>query len=593
MREPSEAELFFHGAILHHKKACARQRKLWDKHVAMYRGDEPPLEDDPFTWAEDPSADIEDRRIHGDANWLYAFIDTLVATICPSLPAVTVRSPRKALSNAAKYRSALVSTYFDRDNMANKLRRLAARSALYPTSFLKVTWDKAKQRPRYRVLTPEDVWYDDTVDDWDDVRYVIQRVPRTKAEIIRRKRQRGNQHGLYDAEVVDAIDWDNKHPRRAGDAESDNKSHYVWTIVYEVWDLVGEKFYLFTEGCPVPLLAEALPYKEVKNPFVPCTFNDGLRGVAGVSDASLAAPTITRLNQLAGLRLWHVLTTIPVPVIHEGLVDDGEEFEEQYTEANGPGRVLKLRAPPNVNIRDVLGSTPTPNLPADFERAMEGLQEVVESVLALPRYARGQVGQADVATELALTDSAIKTRNSRRQRELYRVVELAAEYTLGLAAQYLKDEDEILVELDAAKEQEVYVSRQTMALGDEARRLFRYKANPYDARDDNSVVRLKAILETLQALTSSPHVNQRRLFQELLQLLKMDHLLNTEEEEAAAVAAAQGGAPNMASQMPGDIPAAPGMPDEISPLLQGGEIPLGDGGGEVPAGLEGGSVPAF
>jgi hypothetical protein len=115
------------------------------------------------------------------------------------------------------------------------------------------------------------------------------------------------------------------------------------------------------------------------------------------------------------------------------LVDNIEDFMDAMEMADGPGMVIPLAANPGIGVNEVLGVTPMPTLPAEFGRSRNTIENNIQFTLGLPSYARGEVGQSDVATELALTDTATRTRNARRQKMIYNVIEWSmATKTRGL-----------------------------------------------------------------------------------------------------------------------------------------------------------------
>lgn len=140
----------------HKKTRCAEMRD-WAYAASLYRSEDPESpggsagED---TWAlmglglDDNDNDTCDR------NELFAFLDQLVATICPPNPEVTIKARRTQMREAAKYRELLINEVFGLEKLAVKLWRAVGRACIFPRSFLKVTWNKKKARPQIRVVNP-------------------------------------------------------------------------------------------------------------------------------------------------------------------------------------------------------------------------------------------------------------------------------------------------------------------------------------------------------------------------------------------------------------------------------------------------------
>jgi hypothetical protein len=62
---------------------------------------------------------------------------------------------------------------------------------------------------------------------------------------------------------------------------------------------------------------------------------------------------------------------------------------------------------------------------------------VIEFILGIPQYSRGVVGVADVATEVALADTATRTRNGRRIKMIEDAIDTLAHKVVGLYEEFL------------------------------------------------------------------------------------------------------------------------------------------------------------
>lgn len=563
---PSAAETFWSTTIAGHKARMAQTRETWAKHVRAYRSEH---FQSPSDSREGGSDDVS-----VEANYLFAFTDSLIASICPPNPQVDVVPRRRALKKAGQYRTLLVNDFMIRQNVAAKLWKLAARAVIYPRAFVKLAWNTKKRQPVLRVLGPQWVFFDQEAEDWEDLRYIIEVTVLTRGEVERRVKKKRS--GFYSAEAMKYIkyasypDWlrsDGELDRSEDQTEQDAaRQVYEWATVYEVYDLVGEKFYHFAEGVREALYVGELPYAHLKNPFNVLVFNDNLEDLGGLSDAKLVYKTLERLNTMSSLRSWHTRTTIPVPIIHEGLLDDPDEFKDALENISGPGQYVGIKLPQNVSVNDVMGSTPTPQLPVDWDKCMAELTGLVEFVLGLPAYARGDLGQSDVATELALANEATRTRNSRRQKALYLLLAWMARGVIGLYTAYLRPEDKIPMRLMDEGGDDVELTRDSLALpaagADGEAPLedvfgWDYDALPFNASEENSVVKLKTLEVFLPVLMNNGAVDQVALARYLAELLKMPDIIAE--------------APPQGAPAPG-APAAPGMgslPSVTAPV--GGE----------------------
>ncbi len=128
--------------IQDHVRKMEEERKQWAKHIACYRGDS-------YRYGREQtdggSADVT-------GNHLFAFTDSLLASVCPPNPEVTISPRKEKLRKAAAMREALVNDFFHRNNIGESLWRLASRAVIYPRSFVKVVWSSKKGRPLLRVV---------------------------------------------------------------------------------------------------------------------------------------------------------------------------------------------------------------------------------------------------------------------------------------------------------------------------------------------------------------------------------------------------------------------------------------------------------
>lgn len=548
-----------------------------------------------------------------ETNYLFAFADTLVANVVPPNPKVTIKANRQVLEDSAKFRSALVNRIFDRERLSSKLWKAATRASVWPRAFIKTVWSETHKRPIFRVISPQYVLLDLQAEDWEDVRYIGEISVLTKSEFKRRLKKKGKAEGHYRADAEKEVVF-GEYPKwlepddDAGDAQEDVdivRGNYQWTVVYEIYDLVAQKFYHFADGVDRPLMVSALPYKFLPNPFTMLVFNDNLRDIGGMSDAELVYPTIERINEMKALEMWHCKTAIPITTVHGALVDAPDQLQESLEAVDGPGQSIIIDAKQNVGINEVVGQTPVPSLPVEWQRIQQGLAGDVEFVLGMPAYQRGQVGQSDVATELALTDTATRTRNARRQQVIYNAISWCARAVIALYQENMNPDESIPVRLvDGADETEL--TRELMAFGHEDSEdgqtltplsddpwAYDYSANAYNASAENDVTRLKQLeifLPVLQNGVQMGLVDGRELMKQLTELLRMPELLAEPAEEQQPQmmppgAMPQPGAPKAAEVLPGN------MPPEAAAFMGGGnEVTQGSGSQKVPGGMEGGTA---
>lgn len=530
-----------------HKESRKAELPSWEYVSQLYRSQDPENGDDDLL----RFYDMEDEDERFDRNELFSFLDQLVATICPTNPEVLINANRRAMRNAARFRTKLINEIFEMENLPTKLWRAVGRACIYPRAFLKTTWSSRNARPKIRVVNPHFIFYDEMASEWEDVKYVCEVKMLTRGEFMSRvkKSKRGKGDYCLSPEMLKKVpfgkheEWMAQHDSSGLYTGSSNKTKhaYKWVPVYEFYDLVSKTLYHFVDGLPDPVYEEPLPYQLHQNPYYMIVFNDNLKNNNGLSDASLVRPTLDRLNDLNALQLWHIKAGIPIPVLHEGLTDDTDDFTTQYRNASGPGDIITLAAQPRVKIQEVLGHTPVPQLPVEWNAVTQQMLEVIERILGLPGFARGQVGNTDVATEAALAGDHVKTRNSRRTKIVHMAVEWLSRSIINLFIEFMPINTTIPMQL-VDDGPEASVSRRLLGFGIPQNGVveadnpwdYKFQALAFNGDEDNRIVRLKNLTELLPSLVQNPEVNQRRLWEEVLALVKMERVLNTEEESQQA-----------------------------------------------------------
>lgn len=574
--------------ITAHKNAAEAERKQDERYTRWYRSE---------FWGKnmDMASSRKDEDVAVESNYAYGFIDTMIASIVPPNPQATVEAYEDEDKEAATNREYLINDLFYRSRYSLLLAKLAALTAISGIAFQKVVWNKDSKKPKIRVLPRRFVWYDRSIEAWEDVPYVIEVTVVSKEDFddrIKNKIYKKPEHmprfGAYP-------DWMLPLENQAREAAS---AIFNWTIIYEVFDIAGNAYYHFAEDQASPLYKDKLPYTYLKNPFKPLIFNLSLDGFGGISDIQMIDRALNMLNELDTLELRHAQSSIPVTVVHEGLLRNPSSFKEQLQKAVSPGDGVGLDADPGVSIRDVLGQTPVSQLTPSFNLMRSRLRETIEFQLAIPQYSRGTVGVADVATEVALADQAVKTRNGRRLQLLYEIMAWTAEAFICLYEQFLPHGAKFHVDgpMDSnGVTTSIPISRDSLA----ARALpgtpeyvqekiddvngfgekFKYRITPYSPTENSKAIQLKNLQSVLPILLQHPEANPRGVLEKVISLLQIDGtgVLKTEQQkqqEAQAAALAQGQLP-----VPGQLPI-PGQDPNLPPDLNQ-PPPPGQGGGPL------------
>ena len=584
------------GLIDTHKAKSHIDQKKFDRFRALYTSKMASRQDVPQGAADPVSEGSYDLNL--ETNYPYAFVDTMVANICPNNPEVTVNARRKGLHEPAKYREALINDTFRRVSSHRVLWRAATMASVYPRSFVKTVWNFRKRSPDFLPIDPRYVWYDLSVDRWEDVRYVIEVTVLTRQDFNARVKTSKKKDRPYSPEVAEKAqygaypNWLRDQTQGKSYMNDSSKEVFEWVTVYEVYDFSGEgRYYHYLEDQEEPLFGGELPYRFVRNPFYRLTFNDNLQDIGGLSDVTLIAPVLDRLNELDTLMLWFAQTAIPITLVNSGLCDNPERVRSQLRDSTTPGSIVEVMGKANASISDIIGHTQTPSLSPEFAASRDRCIQIIEFILGIPQYSRGVVGVSDVATEVALADTATRTRNGRRQKEIYDLINWQSQGIVGLYEEFLADDEILPIRLlGNAETLEItrasMLAREVQASRGEDPLEYDYEAVAYSPTENNRLVQLRTLQQFFPLLSESPDVDQSTLIKKLAELLQMEDIIKDKaQREAEAQAAEQQAAAAQAQA------AAPPSPDTIAsgalppgaepvmPPLPGG---AGAGGGQSP-----------
>ena len=590
-----------------HRNKARTETDRWDKYRGAYMGD---FYGSSATAPQGSGGGGGTEDLSMETNFAYAFADTAVANICPTNPEVNVLARREAMAKAARYREALVNDTLDRIKAHKLLWQVATLACVYPRAFTKAVWNFRRNSPDFIARDPRYIWFDQSAGRWEDIRYLVEVTVLTKDEFDRRAKgpPENTQGGgdpyphlpdepIYDVKVAKGASF-TSYPAWLRDSSKDrsttnetSRDVLKWTVVYEVYDFSGEgRYYHFLEDAEDPLFVGELPYRFVRNPFSILTFNDNLNDIGGVSDVKLIWNALERLNELDTLMLWHAQTSIPMTLLNEGLCDNASHTKAQIREGGAPGSVISVKGKQGASIKDIIAYTDSPRLIPEFQQQRDRLNHTIEFVLGIPQYSRGVVGVADVATEVALADTATRTRNGRRQTAVNDLVKWMAQCIVGLYEEFMADDDVLPVRLTDATPEIVEITRASMqardllnSMGEEPMQ-FDYKVSAYSPAENNRLTQLRNLSQFLPVLIQSPAVDKTKLTKKLLELLQMENLMVPPEELQAQKA--QGAAPIQAPPGPG------GGPPPEGGTQAGGEMPTGDQSQETPSEMGGAGHPS-
>jgi len=590
------------GLIETHKGKAQIDQREWDQLRSWYTSDAGNLAADTPQGAGGLLFEEDDLSL--ETNYPYAFVDTMVANISPANPEVTVNARRRELHEAAKYREALINDTLKRTSGHRVIWRAATMASIYPRAFVKSVWNFRRRAPDFLNVDPRYVWFDLSALRWEDIRYLIEVTVLTRADFEERMKPDEKGEAMYNPVVGEKADF-GAYPAWLRDRQQDrslvntaSRDVFEWVTVYEVYDFSGEgRYYHYLEDQDEPLFEGELPYRFVRNPFTLLAFNDNLGDIGGLSDVKLIKPVLERLNELDTLMLWFAQTAIPVTILNTGLVDNPEHIRTQFRDATNPGSIVEISGKANASINDIIGHTQTPGLSPEFIASRDRCIQIIEFILGIPQYSRGVVGVTDVATEVALADTATRTRNGRRMKEIYDLVSWQSKAIVGLYEEFLSEDEVLPIRLlGTVSSLEVtrasMMAREVLSARGEEPLEYDYEAVPYSPTENNRLVQLRNLSQFFPLLQESPVVDQQRLTRKLLELLQMGDVLKSDDEIEQEQAMAQA---QMAPPGGGMAPPVPEGLSEEDTRLGGGlppgtEVPLppnGQGGEGHPAPMPG------
>lgn len=499
-----------------------------------------------------------------DTNYVYAFIDTMMAVICPSNPQISITVNRKDKREIGSARESLANHTMRQDKLRMKSRRLAMFASLAGHGFSKTVWNFVERRIETIICHPKCVFHDPSVP-FDKARYVIEAVPMTEEEFMGKV----NHTDPTKKWTVpnDRLPTFDKIPSWMTDGtqgfyDTATYEAFRWAVVYEFHDLTSGMVSFWLQDAELPLWEGGPMYTYMKNPYSKLIFNENPLDESGISDAKLIARHQERLNEVDALELWHTFTTIPICMVNNNMLENPAEFKSAMSQASGPGDMVDANLKSDLPLDGVIKWTQTPSSLPAFDNMRDRMTGQIEFILGLPQYSRGAVGKSDLATEMALADTATRTRNGTR-------IDLMNGWVTDVAMKYLALWKEFFPEAGnvslpgRSPGSEVDVSRMELGFDDKVTDAtlfnedwwFNYEVVASSPAENNKAVQIQRLEQFLPLLLKSG-ADAKPLLSFVGDLLGLKHVLQFSQPMNPALA---GGAPTPAGPEPGS-PASQGIP---------------------------------
>jgi len=536
-----------------HKRFYEQNEKtLFDKARMYYQGN--------FFRRQGANSDKEANMFLCSKNLIYAIADTAVSALLGPNPQVSAQ-PRNPISQEA---APAVNGLMEYTFQTNKMRRRAATAlidaVLCKRGIFKTGWSVEEDRPVVKVIDPSSLFFDLTVRDVDDIRYWIEAtvVPYT----VFKERVAS---GRYKSDKIDDVRPD-RYPSwilgAAKKSETDMvRDAFEWVTIYEYYDRDKGIVQHYIKQADTVIFEEKIDYI----PYSMFSLNQSGVDCLGLSEVQLVLNQQETINDL----LTHMkqITYLMVPRI---LYDSGRISEEDLNKAveASAGAFVGI-SPENSEALRTLATLfyemPMPQNPVGVEAFVARQEGDAAFISALAEAARGQVTGARTATEMAIIDAQMRTRLATREGHLNTAIEDVAAKCFYLCRKYMKHEKMVRI---AGSERWFPINHETIHDV-----MVNFEMVSYNPIRQNPSVLAETLVQLLPFLQQNPHVDVRRLTEEVVSGLGLPNKILMNQMDVAAKAEAEAA---LQQQLALGGAAAPGgggggLPPELAALM--GEAP--------------------
>jgi hypothetical protein len=545
----------------------------------------------------------EDGEAYFDTNYAFMMVDTGRSNVVPGNPQVQILPMADDVDiHRTKTAEALVNHCFRQGKMRRVLGRLNGLTMLQGVSYLKCVYDIQQKTVRYRVVPRLDLFVDPLAETWDQVGYVIEKTTIPMAEI--RRRLESGQYTPIDKMTIDQTiemlktranslmydhtsgsggatsswsDWVGRPSPRdilQEDNQALKKTDVV--VVYEVFDLTGDRLWHFAGTGLWPMFVSELPYRLVPNPYIPLVYNDALEGTGGISDLELVEPLISQIHYMSAMSVRHAQACVPRTLVNDDALEDPDGFVADLANAAGPGDVVRVKIANTgkySELSSIFAHTPQPSLMPEFGTSIQRMEDKLYETLGISPFQRGVVGAGRVATEFALADQANQTRLAERLQCLGDLIEQAARVTLDLYNEYLPHTHRIYLRVQGAS-QGMVASKETLPFypGVSVSGSLLISVVPYSPAEVTRETRLNKMLQLLPMLAQmDPEaLNTQATMSALVDAAALPPgMLYSQEEKLQRQQVAADAAAEFDAAAGADVPVQTGVPP-LAPARGGG-----------------------
>jgi hypothetical protein len=525
----------------------------FDKALSFFRG---------RFWADGKGPlDRDSGHLYGEKNIIYPVVDSATSNLLGPNPQVAPVAKNIKSQEMAGPVSALMDWAIREGDLRSRAQSGITDAVLCKRGIFKVVWDKARDRPAFSVPHPSTVFFDLTARHNDEIRYWIHAVTLTEAQFTARvnaKKYRVKEGPS--APVMEVTpDWMTDTTKR------DDMQRFMELekryLVFEYYDVETG------EVCHYHLASDTVLYKDKYSylPFSMFTLNANGVDCLGLSDVHLILPQQASINHMMTLLKRLVYMQLPKKLYDAGIIDSKTLNKALQSEIGSFIPVdTSSMAGGMRNLAQAFVDFPMPQIPEVLMQYIERLEADAAFTSALMEAARGQVANAQTATEMEIIYAQLRGRLATREAHLNAAMEKAAWNAFYLMQRFMKTPKMVRISGSTAFHEVGVETLAGLKMG--------FTMVPYNPIRQNPAVRLETLQSMLPILGQFPNIDLFAVAEELVNALGLPNRIlipewkarkDMEEQQALAAQMAQGGAAGAAP--PAGAPPAAGPPPAQAP----------------------------
>lgn len=502
----------------------SRLKTLWSAHRKFYESFEKPEFDRARAGYK---GRFGDRKavggVYATKNLIYAVADSAVASLVGSNPTVAPMPRNAQAMRTMMQAQGLMDWVFDVNKMRRRIATTLLDAVLCKRGIFKTGWDAASDRPVIRAVDPSRLFYDLTARDPDDISYFMEAtvvpwsVLQARVASGRYRMPPNLQPDSYPGWMFDQGGWDQAERVRAAGA---------WASIIEFYDRESGKVIHYSDQQDEVLFESTSSYI----PYDIYVLNQSGTDCLGLSEVQLILDQQSTINDMLTLLKRISYLQIPRVLFDKGRVT-GEDLNKAVASNVGAFVGLRLKNPElGRNLAAAFFQMPYPEHPEGVSALKTMMEDDAAFISALAKSARGEIGNARTATEMAIIEAQLKMRLSSRDGNLNDGVSGAGSRAFWLAQKYMRQSK--FIRLAGSRWGEINSRTLTDVQMD-------WRMVAHNPIRNNPAVMMETILKLLPALQAASNVDQLRLIEEIVGLAGISsRILIPEDEARAAMAAA-------------------------------------------------------